>query len=62
MGPSAIYRHGENSTYQKLMNQSAPHAGHISREENGKKVKRPSGPEANNSPGGRKITALLIPG
>jgi hypothetical protein len=30
-GPSAIYRHGENSTYQKVMSQSASHTGHISR-------------------------------
>jgi hypothetical protein len=43
-GPSAIYRHGANSTYQKVTTQATSCMGHISRVKNGKKVKRPNGP------------------
>jgi hypothetical protein len=44
---------------KKVMSQSASHAGQISLEENSRKVKRPRGPEVNNSPGRRKMIALL---
>jgi hypothetical protein len=49
--PSAIYKHGENSTYQKVTDQSASCVGSISGDKTDKKVERPIGPEANNGPG-----------
>jgi hypothetical protein len=61
LNPSAIYRHGENNTYQNVRDQSASCASHISGDKANKKSKGQSGQKLTTAQENEKEQLRYVP-